>query len=172
MDNNASQFARLGNPWVSEKDQAEIQAQTLPEKGGKRAAKIRPNFHEIPREIPGAAERKERQEMMMWLKAHMGGSRTVAASSRFQPEKSGNFRISSSAVSELSAQDIELKLREPVHYPAPRDLVDSGHLHAKRNAYDHDMAKSLREALASVQARIDGHEGDKNYIQSLVEKYL
>jgi hypothetical protein len=77
MDNNFSQFDRAGNPWIDSREQAQMQAELAPTRGGRKFAIPKPDFREAgspPARITDAAlDREARQFMASWR----GGTRTL-----------------------------------------------------------------------------------------------
>lgn len=85
IDSNSEQFARMGNPWVSERERAEFSA---PSKAKLRQNRNGPMFGKIPKLVePRAGARREDCDAFWTAKraqnfsnrfaAAMGGSRTV-----------------------------------------------------------------------------------------------
>lgn len=117
-------------------------------------------FIETPRELPGLAEMLEeealRRRFKSFIRAHRGGSRTVAPA----PEpigKVGNFQVF-----HQPAANTELKPRVHVAKPKPTALEIEAKAvardKAKALALARTHAKALREAADAAEARLAAME--------------
>ena len=143
MDNNFSQFARAGNPWVSERDRQEMAA-AIPVRGGRRIAKPKPEFYEIlePTKISAVqiADAELREELR-WLASYRGGTRTLAP----HPKGPAHARTGFECFIK-PPRDREM---DPKYYnPKPEPIVTAEHQEAL------DDAKRKARAIADTRASI------------------
>jgi hypothetical protein len=152
IDSNFAQFDRAGNPWITSREQAKMQAQLVPARGGRKIVKIHiPHKDKIPKSrISEIAEMRELRALTI---SALGGDRTNAPSPR-RLQKSGNFHVF-----EPSPRDRELAPRvhtpkpEPELYPVAAPL----RVYTQESAIEHAQRriKELTDVLANAQARLE-----------------
>lgn len=117
MDNNFSQFARAGNPWIDEHEQAEMQAQLVPVRGGRKMAVPKTPYCEPRKPTPRTPEQLEAEQLreeLQWLKAYRGGSRTVCPLAQGKPRTAWDVFVKAPRDRELPPR-VHVPAREPGH---------------------------------------------------------
>jgi hypothetical protein len=113
FDTNADQFARMGNPWITEHDRREMPTETPPRPIPAMEIRVRavPRTPKVRTETIGFAEVRRRAEFLKAFKSGLPGGTISIAPSRDAPEPAV-LRISPGAEARLEPLSSEALARD------------------------------------------------------------